>query len=60
MTASAICYVESVKDGVAVYRVAVTTNGRDRRTVGPQFNHPRKAARYADLIDMKIAEGKAV
>lgn len=39
------------------YRVAITTDGIDRKTVGPAFDRPRDAYRYADAVDAKLRMG---
>lgn len=65
MTPVAIVYVEhtpggrlsngefSGLGGKTTYHVAITTNGIDRRPVGPAFDSPQAACRYADEAEAR-------
>jgi hypothetical protein len=51
VTPVAIVYVERVVDGKATYRVAITYDGIAREPVGPVFDSPKEACRYADRME---------
>lgn len=39
--------------GKTTHRVAITYDGIDRRPVGPAFDSPQAACRYADVAEAK-------
>lgn len=49
MNEHTVCYVDAGK-----YHVAITTDGIDRRPVGPAFDSPREAIRYADRLEARL------
>jgi hypothetical protein len=54
------CFVESVVDGIATYRVAWVYDGiRRGPAVGPTFSDPAEAIRYAEALEQQQKETAA-